>query len=49
MATIQPCLRPGGKRYKAVFFLKKKKKCHKQRRKSIIPQMKVLSNHDGNK
>lgn len=21
MATVQPCLRPGGKRYKAVFLL----------------------------
>lgn len=33
MATVQPCLRPGGKRYKAVFFFLKKKKMSQTKEK----------------
>lgn len=45
MATVQPCLRPGGKRYKAVFllllfffvvFLKKEEKINYTSDESVI-------------
>lgn len=40
MATVQPCLRPGGKRYKAVFllfvFFKKEEKINYTSDESVI-------------